>query len=72
MGIQFITIICPCIEELNNHFTLFSLFFKKVLQGQEPWSSGYGRRCSCSEGRGFESHTVYWMDIFYIYLLYKL
>ena len=22
---------------------------------------------SCSEGRGFESSTVYWMDIFHIY-----
>ena len=24
--------------------------------GWEPWSSGYGRRDSCSQGCGFKSH----------------
>ena len=37
-------------------------------KGREPWYSGYGRIGVV----GSNPNTVYWMDIFHIYLLLKL
>ena len=64
---RFICIGCP--TELDPFFDTCQLCSKRkdqvggsaglVVMGGDSWS----------KGRGFESSTVYWMDIFHIYLL---
>ena len=54
-----------CQTSIIGFSTSLQTFFKV---GREPWSSGYGRRLMQQKGMGSNPSTVYWMDIFHIYL----